>query len=565
MKRVKVRSHSSPWINNDIRRKMNLRFKLFKRAVSTNDHEIYTRYKKVRNEITSQIRYAKAQYFNEKLAEVKSAAAYWNLIAEATNPVRRNRIGPLKREDGSLAVNDTEKANLINDFFANIGSRLGRANSSFPQHNDCTGSMPTVTDITVCEDTVRRKLKAIKPNKPAGPDDIPPKLLKLAEPAIVSPLTGLFSYCAYLGETFTDWKKARLVPVYKKNDEADINNYRPISLLSAPSKIMESCVSDTIVRHVFQNNLVTDKQWAYRKGHSTELLLVHLSETWRTAIDANKVVAVAFVDFKKAFDCVSHAILLHKLNLQFGVQGSLLSWLTDYLTDRTQFSVVNGHHSSVLNVTCGIPQGSVLGPTLFALYTNDLPRAVTSGSIFMYADDTTVYCIGDSVDNTVTSLNRALSELNSWCLENSLTPHPAKCEAMLLMRKPHIGPLIPVTIGEARIEWVKHTRLLGVTIDDKLSWIHHLTDLKKNFVNKLNLLKRSSFLSRNAILDLYFKIILPSVLYGQVVWGGCSNTDLLQSLELLHRRAARIIYNLPHDTPTDEVYRQSNWNTFLLL
>ena len=84
----------------------------------------------------------------------------------------------------------------------------------------------------------------------------------------------------------------------------------------------------------------------------------------------------------------------------------------------------------------------------------------------------------------------------SWCLENSLTPHPAKCEAMLFMRKPHIGPLIPLTIGEARIEWVKHT-LLGVTFDDKLSWIHHLTDLKKNFVNKLNLLKRSSFLSRN--------------------------------------------------------------------
>ena len=224
-----------------------------------------------------------------------------------------------------------------------------------------------------------------------------------------------------------------------------------------------------------------------------------------------------------------------------------------------KFSVVNEHHSSVLNVTCGIPQGSVLGPTLFALYTNDLP--VTSGSIFMYADDSTVYCIGGTVDNTVTSLNRALSELNSWCLENSLTPHPAKCEAMLLMRKPHIGPLIPVTIGEARIEWVKHTRLLGVTLDDRLFCVHHLTDLKKSFVNKLKLLKRSSFLSRNALLDLNFKIILPSVLYGLVVWGGCSNSDLLQSLELLHRRAARVIYNLPHDTPTDEVYRHSNWNT----
>ena len=107
---------------------MNLRFKLFKRAVSFKDQEIYARNKKVRNEITSQIRIAEAQYFSEKLAEAKSATAYWNLIAEASNPVRRNKTGPLKREDGSLAVNDTQKANLINDFFANVGTRLGRAN-----------------------------------------------------------------------------------------------------------------------------------------------------------------------------------------------------------------------------------------------------------------------------------------------------------------------------------------------------------------------------------------------------------------------------------------------------
>ena len=260
----------------------------------------------------------------------------------------------------------------------------------------------------------------------------------------------------------------------------------------------------------------------------------------------------------------SHAILLHKLNFQFVVQGCLLSWLTDYLTDRTQFSVVNGQHSTVLNFTCGIPQGSVLGPTLFALYTNDLPSAITSGSVFMYADDTTVYCIGDTVDNTGTSLNKALSELNSWCLENSLTPHSAKCEAMLLMRKPHIGPLNSVTIGEDRIEWVKHSRLLGVTINERLSWSRHLTDVKKNFVNKLKLLKRSSFLSRNALLDFYFKIILPSVIYGLVVWGGCPNAELLHSLEVLHRRAARIIYNLPRDMPTAEAYRHSKWHTLTL-
>ena len=132
------------------------------------------------------------------------------------------------------------------------------------------------------------------------------------------------------------------------------------------------------------------------------------------------------------------------------------------------------------------------------------------------------------------------------------------------MRKLHIGPLNSVTIGEDRIEWVKHTRLLGVTIDDRLSWSHHLTDVKKNFVNKLNLLKRSKFLSRNALLDFYFKIILPSVLYGLVIWGGCPNADFLHSLEVLHRWAARIMNNLPRDMLTEEVYRHSNWNTLTL-
>ena len=139
------------------------------------------------------------------------------------------------------------------------------------------------------------------------------------------------------------------------------------------------------------------------------------------------------------------------------------------------------------------------------------------------------------------------------------------CENELkTLRKPHIGPLNSVTIREDRIEWVKHSRLLGVTIDERLSWSRHLPDIKKNFVNKLNLLKRSSFLSRNALLDLYFKIILPSVLYGLIVWGGCPNADLLHSLEVLHRWAARIIYNLPRDMPTEEVYRHSNWNTLTL-
>ena len=222
------------------------------------------------------------------------------------------------------------------------------------------------------------------------------------------------------------------------------------------SKILESCVSDTILQHVVDNGLLTERQWAYRKGYSTQLLLTHLMECWRQSIDANLVVGTTFVDFPKAFDLVSHRALLHKLKHKFKIEGNLLSWLTDYLYHRTQVKVINGTRSHELYVSCGIPQGSVLGPCLFILYTNGMPDSVTSGALYLYADDTT----RSTVDEACSRLNSALDKLNKWCVANSLTPHPAKCEAMLFYRGSLIGLYPLITIGKEEISWVCHARLL---------------------------------------------------------------------------------------------------------
>lgn len=147
------------------------------------------------------------------------------------------------------------------------------------------------------------------------------------------------------------------------------------------------------------------------------------------------------MDFQKAFDSVSHSTLITKLQLQFGITGNLLAWLQDYLTDRLQYTVLNGTPSDNAKVTAGIPQGNVLGPTLFTLYTSDLPGAIKSATFYMYADDTTIFCIGDSVDEVIVKLNKALEELVTWCKQNSLVPHPKKCEGMILKRKKFTGPL----------------------------------------------------------------------------------------------------------------------------
>ena len=136
--------------------------------------------------------------------------------------------------------------------------------------------------------------------------------------------------------------------------------------------------------------------------------MIHLTETRRSVIDSGKFVAVAFVDFRKAFDSVPHDTLIMKLERHFGIKGLTLDWLKSYLTGRKQFTVLNGVKSDLLSVSMGIPQGSVLGPTLFTLFTNDLPLSVRSGSLYMFADDTTVFCMGDTADEAIAELNRAL-------------------------------------------------------------------------------------------------------------------------------------------------------------
>ena len=150
-----------------------------------------------------------------------------------------------------------------------------------------------------------------------------------------------------------------------------------------------------------------------------------------------------------------------------------------------------------------MPQGSVLGPTLFTSFCNDLPSSVCSGTLYMYADDTTIFCIGESADIALTQLNKALKEVYDWCLENRLTPHPGKSEIVIFSKKNIMGPLPPVHLGQSALRYVSKTRLLGMTVDNKLIWVPHVMELKKNYVNKLELLKHSRFLPRDVLLKFY--------------------------------------------------------------
>ena len=486
--------------------------------------ELWSKYKIARNEVTSALKRAKASYFTKMFEEAKKTSAYWKLINKATNRIERKRaIGPLKRNDGTLALMDKDQAERMNSYFTTIRENLINSLPLPSEHaladgNITSSLIPAPSFPLLTNQVVEEKVNRLKANKSSGPDEVSPKLLKLAGKAIVPALTDIFNYSIKRRTVFFSWKTAHLTPIFKKEDQTDCGNYRPLSLLSVRSKILEAVVNDRLVQHVFwDNQFITERQWAYQRGYSTELLLVHLMEIWRRAVDSGRVVAVAFVDFRKVFDSVSHEIFAKKLEYRFGVTGPLLDWIKDYLSRRMQFTVLNGVKSDILPVTTGIPQGSVLGPTLFTLFTNDLPAAISEGDLYMYADDTSIYCIGENADVVIAALNNALLEVQRWCIENRLTPHLTKSAAMVLSRKAIIRPLPPVLLGSSVLNYVTKSRLLGMSVDDKLSWIPHMLELKKNFSNKLDLLKCSRFLPRKVLLRFYFSVILPSVKYGIVL------------------------------------------------
>ena len=399
--------------------------------------------------------------------------------------------------------------------------------------------------------------KSLNPNKAMGLDHISARDLKLCESSFVQ---GLFEICTKSRADCqfpSSWKKSQVTAVFKKGNRLDVNNYRPISLLSVPSKILERVVCRSFDNHLTTHNLLSDRQWGFRKGHSTESLLLHLTEVWKEALDDGLKVSVLFIDFRKAFDCVDHVILGEKLKA-LGVSEDMWIWLMDYLANRSQLTQTDGASSESKPVKIEVPQGSLLGPRLFITYVNDLPDNIRSDEVYMCADDTTIYTIGNTTDEVAIALQVILDQLQNWCHKNRLIIHEGKCDAVLLDTKPFIGPLKPLVWGDKTIEYRSFSVCLGIAIDERLSWANHVKSVSTSYSSKVKMLRRISFLPKATLETIYYKTIILSVLYGMAVWGSCSDY-LMKDLELIHLRAARLIHKLPRDMEDETVLINASW------
>ena len=370
-------------------------------------------------------------------------------------------------------------------------------------------------------------------------------------------LFSIFKNSIQRGLHLSNWKIGEVIPVFKKGSKSDCANYRPLMMLNLNSKILESVVCDSLDKHLEMHSLVHSNQWGFKRGISTGSLLVYLTETWKKAIDTDHKVGVLFIDFKKVFDTVDHNILQHKLSAA-GISGCFHKWIVSYLSNRCQFATVNGVRSGLRPVNIGVPQGSLLGPRLFAIYANDLPNSFATGFIHMFADDTTVYYIGKEVEEIVDALNRILINFNSWCDQNCLTVHTGKTEAMLICKHAFVGPMRPLIFGNSYIYFTSKSTCLGVVIDHNLNWKPQIKMLHSKFGGKLKFLKSMKGLPTCVLEEIYYKGIVPSITYCIAVWGSCS-LSLFNDLEHLHIKAAKLIHKLPSGTPDCDTLKRAKW------
>ena len=280
---------------------------------------------------------------------------------------------------------------------------------------------------------VRKVIGELGAGKATGLDTIPVKFIKDGCNEIAKPLTHIINMSISSGDIPADLKIARVVPLHKKNSRTDVGNYRPVSVLSVVSKVIEKLVFKQLNSYLNDQNLLYELQSGFRPSYSTDTSLIHLFDHIKKENDNGNYTGMVLLDLQKAFDTVDHSVLLQKLKA-LGLDKSAVGWFHSYLTNREQVSCNEGVHSEKKLITCGVPQGSILGPLLFLIYVNDMALAVNC-KLMLYADDSALLVSGKEVVEIEEKLKSELESVSEWLCENKLSLHLGKTESILFGTK----------------------------------------------------------------------------------------------------------------------------------
>lgn len=525
------------WLNAKARKSVKKKHKLYKRFLRSDLSYDYRRYIQSRNECNRVIKQAKREY-EKKLAKGCKANAklFWKYVQSKTKSF--SGISPLTKGDGSTAETDEGKAEVLNSFFSSVFTKEDLSNVPVLE-TGCRSEGRLLTDVQVTPGAVRAKLSKLNPSKAQGPDKIPPKVLKELSEQLAVPLAILFNKSIDDGKIPAEWKEAEVVAIFKKGTRSDPGNYRPVSLTCVLGKVLESFIRDAIVSHMEDYNLFTKCQHGFRNKRSCVTQLLEVMEILTDSFDEGEPVDMVYLDFKKAFDTVPHQRLLCKLQ-SYGITNKVYSWVADFLSGRCQRVRVGKAFSPLNDVLSGIPQGSIIGPTLFTIFINDISDEIQS-YCHIFADDTKVF---NKARNS-SILQSDLDHLQRWSERWNLYFNASKCNVLHMGRKNPTCKYVLESNGlEVEINKCEQEKDLGVIFDSDLSFDAHVQSCISKANRMLGIIRRTfSYLDKESFLYLYKALVRPHLEYANAIWAPKLKRQSA-GIERVQRRATKLLVDI---------------------
>ena len=513
------------------------------------------------SKLDSTLKYA----YRKKSKEYDAAVLKWNDETESKicNSPSQNKFysfinsrlnskpsfPPLFDENGHLIFTDVDKVNTFNKYFQKVFTKDDRRPPQLSKKK--TGTMPS---FTITEDDVATAVKNMKDKLSRTPEDIPIYFIKRTLSSYLPFLVSMYNKILQTSVIPTQWKTSLITPVHKKGDRCSPKNYRPISLTSTFSRIFESILYSKILDHLFKNNLLSPHQFGFLPLRSSCSQLLSCISSWFHSLSQDKPTHIIYTDISKAFDSVSHSKLLLVLK-SYGINSSVISWIKNFLSERSQQVVINSEVSSPLAVFSGVPQGSIIGPLMFLIYINDIAEFSSSlgenGGVSLFADDTKIFSPDPNKLQTV------LDQMNSWLSSRQLDLAPHKCYSLttcISSRKPQAKPSF--SINNCTISPAPKMKDLGITVSCDLKWNHHVKNIAKNASFASHQLLKS-IRTRNiwTLIKLYKTYIRPKLEYNTPVWS--SNKDI-KKIEGVQVRFTKYIFRrcgIPFTSYEDRLYK----------
>ena len=459
----------------------------------------------------------------------------------------------------------------INDFFTNIASELfsllplptnlfGTDSETFRDFYANMGITPNAFKLDrVSEDVILKILSDLDPYKGAGLDGLAPKFLKDGAPQLTPIITHIVNLSLISESVPDDLKSAKIIPLHKKKSRLDVGNYRPISILSCVSKVLERCVYIQIESYLRENQILYDYQSGFRPGYSTETCLIHLTDYIRSELSCGNYVGMLLLDVQKAFDSVNHDILCSKLEFM----GINPNWFRSYLSNRQQLVSIDGISSDFQKISCGVPQGSILGPLLYLCYSNDMVSSVRN-KLLLYADDSVILVSNKDPQVVARELSKDLNSCNQWLIDNRLSLHVGKTECILFGSHANLDNAKDFKISyNGQVICPKDSiSYLGATIDKTLSGDKFVDDLTKKVAGRLKFLYRhSSYLTQKLRKKLCNALLQCHIDYCSSAWYSGIGIRAKQKLQVTQNKMVRFILDLSPRSHID----QSTLNSIKLL